>query len=61
MHNIFIAFSCQFVRVTSVNELLIAPALEGKKKASMKLDCNFLFQGEDKEEGYVLAEHLFIT
>lgn len=47
--------------MTSVNELLIAPALEGKKKASMKLDCNFLFQGEDKEEGYVLAEHLFIT
>lgn len=62
MYDIFIAFSCWFIQVTSVNDVLIAPALEGDGgKASKILDCNSLFQGKDKEEGCVSAEHLFIT
>lgn len=48
MSDVFIAFSCQFIRVTSVNEILIAPALEGEKKSSITLDCNSLFLGEIK-------------
>lgn len=31
IYDIFIAFSCRFVQVTSINEILIAPALEGEK------------------------------
>jgi len=32
LYDIFIAFLCQFIQVTSLNEILIAPPWMGKKK-----------------------------
>lgn len=61
MSDVSIAFSCQFIRVTSVNEISIAPALEGEKKNKYDIRLQLPVSGGNKEEGCVLAKHLFTT